>query len=118
MTAPKFRTAIIMLSALAAGVATPAFASGESRSITVSYADLNLMSEPGVARLNTRVNSAADSVCGVRGTRSLHETLAARECKTATMSRAARDVEFAIAAQRGNSQFASRADASIGVSSR
>lgn len=54
--------------------ATPAFAEpivataprGDTESVAVSYADLNLDSADGLARLDSRLRSAARMVCDVR----------------------------------------------------
>lgn len=78
------------------------------RSMAVSYADLNLMTEDGVDRLGNRVRTAARSVCDVRvAIRPLAENMATRKCFNGAMERAGRDVQVAIANVRSGNQIAS-----------
>jgi UrcA family protein len=63
----QFRPFILALAALAAGVSTftaisPALAS--ERGVLVSYDDLNLGSRAGRAMLESRIERAAEIVCG------------------------------------------------------
>lgn len=92
----------------------------DTRSIAVSYADLNLLSDSGVERLNTRVRSAAKSVCDARDARKpLRELLQSNKCFDGAMDRASQDIEVAIAEQRSGNQLASNgAPRAIGVSNQ
>jgi UrcA family protein len=57
---------LIILSAATSLAATPAVAQSEPVSVTVSYADLNLTTEAGRARLDRRIRIAAAAVCSPR----------------------------------------------------
>ena len=63
----KFFLMLLTVPLATAGVAAPAFAQDDTRSITVSYDDLNLSSERGRERLTTRVKMAVRKVCGLPG---------------------------------------------------
>jgi UrcA family protein len=52
----------------------------EYRSVTVSYADLNLNSEEGAKRLQYRITSAARKVCGPRPSRNLKYMMDYQQC--------------------------------------
>lgn len=58
------RPLILTIAAAATLVATPAFA----ESVQVEYKDLDLSSDAGRATLQTRIESAAREVCGLRQT--------------------------------------------------
>lgn len=65
------------------GAAAPAQAEDnnrEYRSVTVSYADLNLNSEEGAKRLQYRITSAARKVCGPRPSRNLNQIMDYQQC--------------------------------------
>jgi UrcA family protein len=98
MKIPNHRK-LVMLSALlfAGGTAQAADASSATvgtdvASTTVSYADLNLASQSGVATLYRRLARAADQVCGDREARSLREFAAFRECRAASLNRAVQQI--------------------------
>ncbi|MCO4812208.1 MAG: UrcA family protein [Gammaproteobacteria bacterium] len=66
----------------------------EKRSVKVSYADLNLNNEKGVAVLYRRLQVASESVCGVRRareSRSLRFIKIAEDCYEESLSRAVDD---------------------------
>ena len=90
----KFFLMLLTVPLATAGVAAPAFAQDDTRSITVSYDDLNLSSERGRERLTTRVKMAVRKVCGLPGRATLRERVAEREC----MAHATRDAETKLAA--------------------
>ena len=73
----------------------PAFAQNVSKA--VSYADLDLGSPDGQARLNTRLRHAVQTVCGVANPSDLGEKRAVRRCRRAAGEQAGRDAEIAVA---------------------
>ena len=54
----------------------------DTRSMTVSYADLNLTSDIGQERLQTRVDLAASYVCGQADTRDFNWARAVQACRS------------------------------------
>lgn len=121
MTRATTRAASFALAAMASlaavCTATPAFAQDE-RSMTVRYGDLDLSSDRGVERLNTRVRMAANKVCDVRLARDLNAVRQAYACRDTALDRATRDVDFAVARARSDQQLAGRADSTLAVSTR
>lgn len=80
-TATKIASAALVLAVLA-----PLPAMAETRSVRVSYSDLNLASAAGKARLDRRIAFAAKQICGTgEGDRSLSAERAARACAAAVM---------------------------------
>jgi UrcA family protein len=77
------KLSLIMLAAplMAAGINAPAFAESETRSVTVSYDDLDLSSESGRERLTTRVQMAVKRVCGSADRQTLRERAARQACE-------------------------------------
>ena len=70
MKTPKSAAAIAAATLALAFTASPALAgSGEVASKSVTYADLNLGTPEGQARLDRRIESAAKSVCRVNDIR-------------------------------------------------
>lgn len=134
MYAPKFRAAFAATLATAGvltgiSLVTPAHAAEapivstaqvETKSIRVSYADLDLLEQNGVDKLNRRVRWAARSVCDAYNLqRPVKEIQASTQCFLSSLDRAGRDVELAVAEARSGSQLAARGPAgSIGVTSR
>jgi UrcA family protein len=90
----KFSLILLAVPLATAGIAAPAFAQDDTRSVSVSYDDLNLSSERGRERLTTRVRMAVQKVCGSPGRVTLRERVAERECK----AHATRDAETKLAA--------------------
>ncbi|SBV33309.1 conserved exported protein of unknown function [uncultured Sphingopyxis sp.] len=90
----KFSLMLLAVPLATAGIAAPAFAEDDVRSVTVSYDDLNLSSERGRERLTTRVKMAVRKVCGVPGRATLRERAAENACKAHAM----RDAETKLAA--------------------
>jgi UrcA family protein len=78
-----------------------------TRSMKVSYSDLNLRSDSGVEILNRRVRHAANIVCGVSRGTPLGEYQRSRKCYRKSVSRATHAVKVAVARVRGGTQFAS-----------
>lgn len=100
------------LTAVLAGlVAMPAFAQGENPVIVeggaptavVSYADLDLSSQSGLATLNGRINSAASRLCHEGGRKDLPTQMYEARCLKTAIASARPQVERAI----GGKAFAS-----------
>ena len=113
--------ALFVTAAVAAsgGVATPAMAEveGEYRTTTVSYADLDLASEAGVARLNSRIKFAARQVCGIANL-DLRAAPEISRCREAAIEHATRATVTVIAAARRGEPYASANGGRVAVSSR
>lgn len=60
------------------------------RSVLVSYADLNLKSDAGRARLERRIAFAAESVCGPADNRSYQSRMAIAACEADAIANATR----------------------------
>ncbi len=74
------RLALTLALSLAAA-ASPAVASGpDTRTVTVSAADLNLSSERGRTVLDRRLSSAIDKVCAVHKSPGLPSWISFRKC--------------------------------------
>jgi UrcA family protein len=58
----------------------------------VSYADLNLASQSGIATLYRRLSRAADRVCGEHEARSPRDHAEFRACRAASLNRAVQQV--------------------------
>jgi UrcA family protein len=83
---------------LSTGAAVAADAgNADNVSKRVSYADLNLASEEGVARLNARIRWAARTICGARHSSILHEVRAERACMREAIAGVSPKVELAVA---------------------
>lgn len=80
---------------VAASATVPVFAQNVSK--TVSYADLDLTTPDGQARLTSRLRQAVQKVCGVANPSDLKEMSAVRRCRRAAGERAGRDAEVVIA---------------------
>jgi UrcA family protein len=80
------------LPALAALVAASAFLTptvsqaADTDSVRISYADLNLATGFGQDRLQSRIASAAETVCGPADLRDVPFTQKVRACRTATIA--------------------------------
>jgi UrcA family protein len=90
---------LFALAALAAAAAAPATASIPlpAGSRIVSYADLDLSSAAGRARLEQRIGAAVRAVCGEPLRGDLRNERAVRACRTATLARVVRPAPAAIA---------------------
>lgn len=96
-----------LLASIAAGLATlamvPAHAElGAPRSVVVSFADLNLNSDAGQARLNKRIAFAAETVCGPVDMMNYQSRRALAACETDAITRAKGGM-VQVFAQAGNS---------------
>jgi UrcA family protein len=106
-----YSKSLIMLAALVAG-SVPALGQAPIvveglPSVTVTFADLDLSSPDGQARLNSRVRRAAEQLCIEHAARDLVRSALARHCMKTALSDAHRQMEQAIA-QFGAAQFAGR----------
>jgi len=72
----------------------------------VSYADLNLASSEGRARLDGRIRAAAENLCAVTGDRSLDAYLTARSCYEAAVASGVRQKDDAVQQQASASSMA------------
>jgi UrcA family protein len=98
---------LIALSALAFSFAvsgnTAMANTAETTSKSVSFADLNLSTEAGQDRLESRVKSAVKEVCGAANSRGLQEQIQINKCRQTAMKSATRQMDIAIAKnQNGN----------------
>lgn len=96
-----------LLASIAAGLATfamvPAHAElGAPRSVVVSFADLDLGSEAGQARLDRRIAYAAETVCGPVDMMNYQSRQALAACETDAITRAKGGM-VQVFAQAGNS---------------
>ena len=111
---------IALISVLAAALASPAQA--QEQSVTVSYGDLDLTSDTGVARFDNRIDAAVGQVCGDRiGPMPLSTARAVRKCSRDTMADVANPREIAIERARGRQpsvELASAAPAQFAVAGR
>jgi UrcA family protein len=84
--------------AVVAAVSVPVQAGGSAapanaRSMTVSYADLDLSGQAGVDALYSRLRTAADQVCGPKGDgRDLTRRFVWKQCYEAALDNAVRTV--------------------------
>jgi UrcA family protein len=85
----------------------------ETRSIDVSYADLDVATPAGRAALERRIELAADRICTVRRALDLKSLRAADKCRLAAIADATAKVELAVATAQASRQYAS-AQASAG----
>jgi UrcA family protein len=82
--------ALVITTGMVAGFATNAEAAppvgGETRSVAVRYADLDLNREAGARTLYQRLRNAARDVCGTANPRDLPGRAAVRECRSAALT--------------------------------
>lgn len=83
-------------------------ASAETRTRTVSYADLDLRSDAGVDTLNRRVKTAARIVCGTAAAPGYAEMRDMLQCRERAISSANRAVVTVLAAVESGDQVALR----------
>lgn len=82
-----FAFAAVVAALTSTGVAVgPAIA--QTANASVGYADLNLNSPQGVARLNQRIVQAAELACGPASDRNLVAIRSARACRANALSSA------------------------------
>ena len=82
----KTLPALAALLAASALLAPTASQAAETNSVRVSYADLNLTSDFGRDRLQSRIAYAAETVCGPADHRDVPFAQKVRECRTATIA--------------------------------
>lgn len=81
---------LILASSLAAITASPAVAAPHNAGVrTVAYADLDLGSTAGRARLDQRVAAAVRAVCGQASPADLRGLAEIRACRAETLARVA-----------------------------
>ena len=90
--------------------ASPTFAQQAPGQLLVSYSDLDLTSASGVRRLDRRIRSAVEEVCGEVTSFNPAGRNIIRQCREETLSvaRTQRDQVIAEAAQDGQVQLASQ----------
>ena len=95
------KTLAISLAAGACAVATPGQAA-DGRSRQVQLVDLDLRSDPGIQRLDSRIHSAVNYVCGGDIAKPLAEQSALQLCRQQTLAdvQPARDRAIAYARTR------------------
>ena len=91
--------AAVALSGATLAIATPAFAQSEPTSVFVPTADLDLSTAAGARRLDLRLRSAAEEVCG-EDSRDLRLNAEIRACKARATSRARVEIAAARRAPR------------------
>jgi UrcA family protein len=99
------------IASIAAGVATlalsPAHAEMEGpRSVTVSFADLNLSSDAGKARLERRIATAAATVCGPVDRLSFSDRRTNDDCRQRAIANAGRAMVEVVANERSSIRVA------------
>lgn len=75
----------------------------------ISYADLNLASSQGRARLEGRIRAAAENLCAVLGDRTLDAYLTERTCYEAAVSSGLSQMNRAVQLQANRASAAQRA---------
>lgn len=108
-------SAVVALANVA--VAVPAHAAApEAPTALVRYADLDLATAGGVARLDRRIRAAVTDVCGAADIRDLVQGAAVHRCRVAALADAAPQLASAIASARNGTKVA--ATYSLRVASR
>lgn len=97
MTTFKSTFVCLAINAAALTVLAPGAAQGagptEIRSVIVSYDDLDLSKEAGVAALYRRIEAAANRVCGPKPTHDLRQFYAQRNCYENAVANAVGEVK-------------------------
>ena len=106
---PAF-AAMLVASALVVPTVSQA---AQTNSVLVSYADLNLASEPGVRILERRITSAARIVCEIEDSRELELARATASCRDEAIAGAQPAFNAALVAARNPSVTV--LDASIAI---
>lgn len=89
----------------------------EVRTAAVSYADLNLRNEAGVARLTSRVRSAVKQVCEPRNYTDLAQLRPTLACRHNSMDRAKADIALAVEKSANGERSAATAASLVTVRS-
>lgn len=103
MHAPQIFSAAVLAGALTFS-ALPAFAA--DRTAEVSYADLDLSTEAGAAKLKQRMAYAVKKVCGEADIRNTIERQDMIRCRKEAAARGDRDVAMALDGARKGEQLA------------
>lgn len=77
-----------------------------TRSIKVSFADVDLRSDDGVEQLNHRIRQAARTVCNVSFANGWDEFVASRQCVRKAVIKASDQLKVAVARVRDGRQMA------------
>jgi UrcA family protein len=85
-----------------------------SKSVTVTYGDLNLASEAGAKRLESRIRGAARKVCGRQPTRNLADINDYNQCFDTAISGGKRAMVTLVAQAESGAEFAENAGLSLG----
>jgi len=98
----------LLIALAAASLSTPMIAAERTPNVTVGYADLQLASAAGQARLDRRISTAIDASCGVDPSeRSLAAQRAATKCVVAKQAEVGPARWAALARQGAVDRFAS-----------
>lgn len=92
-------TFILGIAAAAPVAAADGSAAATGPSVKVSYGDLNLGSDAGVAKFDRRIKGAIRTVCGTADLRVLKEVKQMRACRIAAKARIADQRTQALAAR-------------------
>ena len=95
------------LSSIALVAAAAPVSAQETRSIEVEYQDLNLAHAKGVARLQTRIKSAARIVCSPAPTRALSDRLDYNQCVDVAINGSKKAVVTLLAEANSSNKLAS-----------
>ncbi|HLY55379.1 MAG TPA: UrcA family protein [Stellaceae bacterium] len=99
--------AFALASASFALTALPAAAADvETHKIQVRFADADLLSDAGVAKLDERIVAAANHACGPVDHRDLSQFGSFRDCRDAAVASAEAKLQERVAAIRGSTQYA------------
>jgi UrcA family protein len=114
----KTLTALTAAAIITAGAAAPALANSDNgriyKSVTISYADLNLASEEGADRLESRIRSAARKVCGPPENRSVRAMSDYRQCYKTAFNGGKKAMVTLVAQAESGIEFANNARLPIG----
>lgn len=106
MTArPLLALAAALTTSLLVGTTVSAGPFDESRTVRVSYADLDLTHPDGLTQLERRVETATDRVCASHGTLDLKSRMATRQCRDTALANAMGKVQLA-ALKASSQQYA------------
>lgn len=104
---------ISLLCAATAALALTGPAMAEQKNKEVKYEDLDLASDKGQQRLQTRIKYAVKSVCGSPRAMTLAERLDMARCETDAMANAMPKAAQAIAAYQQSRRLAANSEAAI-----
>lgn len=114
----KTVTSLALAAMLSAGAAAPAMAKHDGnrdiQTATVSYGDLNLASEAGAQKLESRIRYAARKVCGPQANRSITAMTDYRTCYKSALTSGKKAMVTLIAQAKSGDVFAKNAALSVG----